>query len=128
MKLIRILVLTLAVLSVDVAALAQQTNSNQSKFDQTPRGRLAASLVDAVNSGDKLIQQAFATSRISESALKETPPEEWISLFQRLFKQSNGLEVVRVTPEGSDVLNIIVRTRTGKHCARFVIISSQAAH
>jgi CubicO group peptidase (beta-lactamase class C family) len=116
-----------AVWPIGLSGFAQQTNSNQSKLDQTPRGRLAAAFIEAVNSGDKLIRQAFVNSRISDSALKATPTEEWLALFQKLFKQSNGLEVVQGTPEGADVLNVVVRTRSGNHCARLVIISSQSA-
>ncbi len=126
LKFIRAILFTLTLSAVGFIAVptfGQQTDNNQSKFAQTMQEKLGSSLIDAVNSGDKLAQEHFITSRMSEGALKNTLPEVWLSLLQTLFKQSNGLEAVNASPDGEEVLNIIVRSRQGNHWARLVLIS-----
>ena len=113
----------LAIASLGLPALGQKTENSQSKFAQTIQGTLGSSFIDAVNTGDKVAQQNFVTSRFSESSLKNTPVEAWLDLLQKLYKQSSGLEVVSASPEGESVLNIIVRSRQGEHWARLVLIS-----
>ncbi|MDT4898946.1 MAG: hypothetical protein QOH25_4023 [Acidobacteriota bacterium] len=129
MKHSRAILFTLTLLIIRLtaaAAFGQQTNDNQSKFAETPQGRLGFSFIEAVNSGDKVAQENFVSSRIAEGALKNTPPVVWLSLLQKLFKQSNGLDVMSASPEGERVLNIIVRSRQGNRWARLVLISSRS--
>ena len=117
---------TLTLLAISFLALpapGQKTENNQSKFAQTIHGRLGSSFIDAVNTGDKVAQQNFVSSRFSESTLKNTPVKAWLDLLQKLHKQSNGLEVVSASPEGESVLNILVHSRQGNHLARLVLIS-----
>lgn len=126
MRFIPAVLLTLTLSAIGFAGaltFGQQTETNQSKFPQTMLGRLGSLFIDAVNSGDKLVQENFVSSRMSEVALRNASPEVWFSLLQTLYTQSNGLEVVRVSPEDEGVLNMIVRSRQGNHWARLVLIS-----
>jgi CubicO group peptidase (beta-lactamase class C family) len=110
---------------IAINAFGQQVN-NQSRFERTTQGGLGVALIEAVNSGDKTVQQNFVTSRMSEGALKNTPSGVWLSLLQKLFEQSNGLDVVSAASEGERLLNIVVRSRQGNHWARLVLISSRS--
>lgn len=112
--------------SIAASAAGQQTVMNEAKFADTPQGRLASAFVQAVNSGDKMAHEKFVASRVSEEALKGTPPEVWRSLLQKLFDQSGGLVAVKVWPEGERVLSVTVRSRRGNHWARLVLISSRS--
>jgi CubicO group peptidase (beta-lactamase class C family) len=114
------------ILCVVLVSAIEQHALGQSQFPQTPEGILASAFVETVNSGDTTLQRNFITSRVSERALKYMPAETWLSLMQKLFQQSNGLQAMNIVPEGSGILNVTVRSRRGNHWTRLVLISSRA--
>jgi D-alanyl-D-alanine carboxypeptidase len=113
------------ILCVLIVSALEQHAVSQSQFPQTPEGILASAFVETVNSGDATIQRNFITTRVSERALKYMTAESWLSLLQKLYQQSNGVEVMTIAPEGSGILNVTVRSRKGNHWTRLVLISSR---
>src|SRR5215510_3689325 len=85
----------LATVPATIAYQQQQPTSGNAEFPQTPEGKLARALFDAVNSGDKAAVEKFITTNLSTRALKEDPASEYIRHIQRLYAQSGGFAVMQ---------------------------------
>lgn len=103
-----------------LTALAQ----NPVKFTDDSPGKIAASIVEAINANDPKVHEAFVATRVSPGSLKNTPASEWLALIRRLHDQSKGIDVMELKPEGPRVLGVVVRSRQGNHWAKLVLISS----
>ena len=85
-------------------------------FPDTPVGKLGQALIEVINSGDSAARTAFVAGHVSKAALEETPLAEPAAWLNRVADQSGGLEVLQAT--GSQPLEILVKTRRGRHWAR----------
>jgi CubicO group peptidase (beta-lactamase class C family) len=108
-----------AALAAVPATIAYQQNQQASgKVDlpETPEGKLARGLLDAVNSGDKAAVERFITSNLSSKALKDDPPGEYVDHIQRLYQQSGGFELMQVLPSRTPgEVRIAARTKKGNY-------------
>jgi len=106
----------LAAVPATIAYQQQQQTSGKAEFPQTPEGKLARTLFDAVNSGDKATVEKFITTNLSTRALKEDPASEYIRHIQRLYAQSGGFELMQVlTARGPGEVRVTARTKRGNY-------------
>jgi hypothetical protein len=88
----------------------------KANFPDTPEGKLARGLFDAVNSGDKAAVERFITDNLSNRALKEDPPGEYVDNIQRLYQQSGGFELMQILPaRAPGEVRITARTKRGNY-------------
>src|SRR5262245_18642111 len=88
-----VILAALAAVPATIAYQQQQPTSGKAEFPQTPEGKLARALFEAVNSGDKAAVEKFVTANLSTKALKEDGASEYITHIQRLYAQSGGFEL-----------------------------------
>ena len=62
----------------------------------SPTGAMATQFLQVFNNGDKTARERFLETRLSARAKKERPVTEYLSLVQKAYRQSGGVEVVRV--------------------------------
>jgi CubicO group peptidase (beta-lactamase class C family) len=89
-----------------------------------PGGGLAEALLRAINEPDKSTRERFVETNFSAAALKETPAQEYLRLFEKLRVQSGGLEFARVADTSPTMLVFDVRSRVEAHVARIVLVLS----
>jgi CubicO group peptidase (beta-lactamase class C family) len=98
------------------AQVASPHPDSLASFPDTPVGKLGHTLIDVINGGDSAARVAFVVGHVSEAALKETPIDERAAWLARVSEQSGGLVVLGAN--GSQPLEILVKTRQGEHWAR----------
>jgi len=111
-----VILAALAAVPATIAYQQQQPASGKAEFPQTPEGKLARALFEAVNSGDKTAVEKFITTSLSTRALKEDGASEYITHIQRLYAQSGGFELMQVLPaRGPGEVRITARTKRGNY-------------
>ena len=111
-----VILAALAAVPTTIAYQQQQPAAGKAEFPQTPEGKLARALFDAVNSGDKTAVEKFITTSLSTRALKEDGASEYITHIQRLYAQSGGFELMQVLPaRGPGEVRITARTKRGNY-------------
>ncbi len=114
----RALVVALATVLVMPAAAQNQSSP---VIPNTPLGKLAGSLIAAINTGDKQKIKGFITDNLSENALRDDSPEGLASDLQSLYQQTGGLDVLEIIPSKEpNAIRFKLRSRRGNHYARFV--------
>jgi CubicO group peptidase (beta-lactamase class C family) len=114
----RALVVALATVLVMPAA-AQ--NEGSPVIPDTPLGKLAGSLIAAINTGDKQKIKGFVTDNLSENALRDDSPEGLANDLHSLYRQTGGLDVMEILPSKEpNAIRFKLRSRRGNHWARFV--------
>ncbi|HVF90272.1 MAG TPA: serine hydrolase domain-containing protein [Blastocatellia bacterium] len=108
-----------------VAARAQQPASGVD-FPATPAGKLARSLIEAINSGDRGRQLGFIKSGYSDSMLSESPLDEQVSELQRLYEQSGGFELRSIVDSTPELCRFLVRTKRGNIYVRMGVRAGKA--
>ena len=105
-----------ALVAVPATIAYQQTQPAKAEFPSTPEGKLARGLFDAINSGDKAAVESFIKANLSSRALKEDGLNDYLTLIDRLYAQSNGFELVQLLPaRGPGEVRISARTKRGNY-------------
>jgi D-alanyl-D-alanine carboxypeptidase len=108
-------------------AQAQQPGAGKVEFPASPVGKLARSLIEAINSGDTSAQLSVINSSFSETALKRDSAEGYAQNFQRLYAQSGGFDVMAVLPSANaSEIRLQLRSKRGNHWARMFTRLDQA--
>jgi hypothetical protein len=111
------LVVALAAARMPAAAQTQCTPV----IPDPPIGKLASSLIAAINSGDKEKIKSFVADNLSENALRDDSPEGFANDLQSLYRQTGGLDVVEIIPSKEpNIIRFKLRSKRGNHRARFV--------
>jgi CubicO group peptidase (beta-lactamase class C family) len=121
--------LSLLVFQAVLAAPKQQQTNVGVALPATPVGKVAASLFLALNSGESQEMLRFIQANYSEQALKETAPEQLLAFFNRLYRQTGGLEAMQIAHESNDRFLVLdVKSKQNGHWARmfFVLNGAQA--
>jgi len=106
----------LAAVPATIAYQQQGPASDRAEFPETPEGKLARGLFEAINSGDKSAVERFVTTNLSGRALKEDPASEYVAQIQRLYAQSGGLELLQILPaRGPGEVRMKARTKRGNY-------------
>src|SRR5215213_6647199 len=121
-------VLTGAALACTLALLAARAQQPASgvEFPATPAGKLARSLVEAINSGDKERQLSFIKSGYSDSMLAESPLGEQVSELQRLYEQSGGFELRAIIDSTPELVRFMTHTKRGNLNVRMAVRGARA--
>ncbi len=99
-----------------IAYQQQQSTAGKAVFPETPEGKLARALFDAINSGDKATVEKFITTNLSSRVLKEDSASDYITHIQRLYAQSGGFELMQVLPSRAPgEVRITARTKRGNY-------------
>ncbi|MDQ3802440.1 MAG: serine hydrolase [Acidobacteriota bacterium] len=97
--------------------------ATRAELPPTPAGQVARLFLDALNSGDEQRLLGFIRANYSDESLRQTPPEELLAYFGKLYRQSGGIEVGQVSPDsGERFLVLDVRSRRGNHWARMFFV------
>jgi CubicO group peptidase (beta-lactamase class C family) len=83
-------------------------------------GRIMRTWFEVVNGGKEDEIRSFVEGNFSTNAFKyQQSAEQYTALFVKLYQQSGGLEIVRVTPNnGVQPMTILTRSRIGDRYAR----------
>lgn len=99
----------------------------QTTLPTTPVGKIAANLLQVVNSGDEQQILSFIRKNYSEQSLKETSATDLLLYFKRLYGQTGGLEVMQVAPDSNERFLVLdVKSKRGNHWARMLVVLSRA--
>jgi CubicO group peptidase (beta-lactamase class C family) len=86
------------------------------RFPDDSIGNLGRLLIEVINRGDSASLTAFVSEHVSEAAIKEVPIAERAAWLATVSSQSGGLDMLQAT--GTNPLEIVVKTRRGRHWAR----------
>jgi CubicO group peptidase (beta-lactamase class C family) len=96
-------------------------NHGSSALPDTPLGKLADSLIAAINTGDKQKMTSFIAANLSGRALKDDSPEGLGSDLQALYRQTGGFDVIEIIPGAEpNTLRLKLRSKRGNHWVRFI--------
>lgn len=84
----------------------------------SPTGAMATQFLQVFNSGDKTARERFLETRLSARAKKERPVTEYLSLVQKAYRQSGGVEVVRVERTEPNPFVVHVKAKRGDRLAK----------
>ncbi len=95
----------------------------------SPVGRAAHALLDAINGSDEKAIARFCETTLSSELFHGGgtgwTPERYAAMFQRLRAQSGGLEPVRVLQDANEAhLAVVFRTKTGDHMVGLEFVES----
>ena len=111
----------LVALAVALAIPAAAQNRNTSIVPDTPLGKLAGSLIEVINTGDKQKVKAFLTENLSQNALREDSTEGLANDLVSLYRQTGGLDIKELIPSREpNAIRFKLRSRSGNNWARFV--------
>lgn len=106
-----------AALAMPAVAQSQSTPV----IPDTAVGKLASSLIAAINSGDKEKIKSFVVNNLSENALREDSAEGLANDLQSLYRQTGGLDVIEIIPSKEpNIIRFRLRSKRGNHWARFM--------
>lgn len=78
-------------------------------------------MLEIINDDDPAAMREYAPSHFSPQFLKQTSVDELIDFFLSVKVESGGLDVAAVLkPEMEGEVNLLLRTREGKHFIRMV--------
>jgi CubicO group peptidase (beta-lactamase class C family) len=86
----------------------------QSKFPDTPEGKIAGEYLRIFNAGDEPALRNFFTTNVAEQGLKERPIETRIERFRTLRNDLKSFEFQRVLGATEIEINVLVKSGTGE--------------
>ena len=87
----------------------------------TSAGKAATELVNAINTGEIEQQRRFLESHISENGRRERALGDSLSLLQKAFKQSGGVEVNQIERNEPNPFVFYVASKHGDHWTRIFL-------
>ena len=126
---------SLSILAIAIILLAQaainfaysQQPTETVSLPASPVGKVAAAMLQILNSGDEQKMLAFIRANYAEQALKETPAANRLVFLKRLYQQSGGINVMQVSPDSNERFLVIdVKSKRSNHWARMFIVLSRA--
>ncbi|MFY9608492.1 MAG: serine hydrolase domain-containing protein [Blastocatellia bacterium] len=119
------MMLTVRALVVALAAAlvmpASAQNQSTPAIPDTAVGKLAGSLIVAINTGDREKIKSFLTANLSDNALREDSAEGLAGDLQSLYRQTGGLDVMEIIPSKEpNTVRFKLRSKRGNHWARLV--------
>jgi D-alanyl-D-alanine carboxypeptidase len=111
-----------------VHALRVQLQENgAARLPDTPVAAVARSFFDALTTGDASRLLEFIKANYSSRALEETPEQNLLAYFRKLYQQSGGLEIMQVSPDSNERFLVVdVKSKRGSHWARmFFLLQSK---
>ncbi|MBO0887516.1 beta-lactamase family protein [Candidatus Bathyarchaeota archaeon] len=91
---------------------------SQNLLPTSPAGAMATEFLQVFNSADKTVQERFLETRLSTRAKKEKPVTEYLSVVEKAYRQSGGVEVVRVERAEPNPFVFHVKAKHGDHLAK----------
>jgi CubicO group peptidase (beta-lactamase class C family) len=99
---------------------------DKAAFPDTPVGKLARAMIDAINSGDRAAQMSFLKSSLAEATFREES-EGYLRVVEKLYAQSGGLDVMEVLPGNNpSQISLVTRSRRGNYWVRIMTRLSEA--
>ena len=124
-SILAITILLLAQAAITFAHSQQPTETVS--LPLTPVGKVAATMLEILNSGDEGKMLAFIRSHYAEQSLKQTSAPDRLMYFKRLYQQSGGINVVQVSPDSNERFLVLdVKSKRGNHWARLVVVLSRS--
>lgn len=121
-----LLIITASLLLGQAAVDANTTQNDNVALPDTPVGKIAATMLQTLNSGDEQKLRAFIHSNYAEQSLKETSEADLLQFFKRLYQQTGGLNVKQVSPDSNERFLVLdVKSKRSNHWARLIVILSR---
>ncbi len=71
-----------------------EQSPRQDQLSSSHLDRLVGELVEVINGGKRSAQSRFVRSHVSERGMKETPPDRYLSVLEKVHSQTESVEVV----------------------------------
>lgn len=94
-------------------------DANGPKLPDTTLGKIVREWFALIQSGKEDEIKNFVEGNFSANAFRrQQSADQYVAFFRRLHEQSGGLDIVRVSPGGSDQpISVIAKSRRGQHYA-----------
>ncbi|HRH42212.1 MAG TPA: serine hydrolase domain-containing protein, partial [Pyrinomonadaceae bacterium] len=130
MKSIKAIILFLLIvvltMSFQTPALGYWQINDEVVLPATPVGQIAGEFLKILNLGDKQELFRFLQNSFTEQSLKDTPPEDSMKYFERLYRQSGGIQVMSVSTDSNERFLVLdVKSKRSNHWARMFFVLSR---
>jgi D-alanyl-D-alanine carboxypeptidase len=100
--------------------------TDEIELPATPAGQIGGEFLKVLNLGQSEELLKFLQNNFTEQALKDRSPEDLLKYFERLYRQSGGIQVMAVSTDSKERFLVIdVKSKRGEHWARMFFVLSR---